>query len=141
MTILLRLIPYLLGVGAVLAAFWWIYQMGWNARDVEAERERIAAVQRTIEQQQQLDAETLELEFAASVQRERVSVVYRDRVKKVIEYVEVHPTVECLDADGVRLYNELRSGVQGGRGDAGGMPNGTAAAGGWDWRCDSHQPG
>ncbi|MCW8918956.1 MAG: hypothetical protein OQL08_09105 [Gammaproteobacteria bacterium] len=126
MTLLLRLLPYLLVIGGVLAAYTWAYQRGWDARDAEAKRERIAAVQRTIEQQEQLDAETLELEFDVAEQREVVRVVYRDRIKRVVEYAQGRPAVECLGADGVQLYNAIRAGVQGKRLDADAVSTGTA---------------
>lgn len=85
----------------------------WDYATAKADQDKLAAVQRAIEQQRKLDAETLEIEVAAAEQRQQVQIIYRDRIKKVTEYVEKNPDrVQCLNPDGLQLFNAIGTGVE-----------------------------
>lgn len=56
-------------------------------------------------------------------------VIYRDRIKKVIEYVKVNNDVQCFDDHGLRLYREGLAGQQAPGGTTGSMPRDIAATG------------
>lgn len=104
-----------LWLATLLAAAW----VGWDYGRADMEAEQAAAVRRALEQQTALDAENREVEQAAQEQAQRVRIVYRDRIKRVTEYVATNPDrVVCLDADGVQLFNDLGAGVENATGDA-----------------------
>ena len=98
----------------------------WDYTSAKAAEDKLAAVQRNIEQQQALDAENQEIEIAAAEQRQKVQIVYRDRIKKVTEYVEKNPDrVQCLNHDGLQLFNAIGSGVEHASGDGLRAPSAT----------------
>lgn len=85
----------------------------WDYTTAKADQNKLAAVQRAIKQQRKLDAETLEIEVAAAEQRQQVQIIYRDRIQKVTEYVEKNPDrVQCLNPDGLQLFNAIGTGVE-----------------------------
>lgn len=104
-------------VYALLAG--WLLSIGGTAylthdyTMAKADQATVEAVQRAIEQQTAFDKETHDIELEAAREAQKTRIEYRTRVQKVIEYVEANPTrVQCFDNDGVRLYNENRTGVE-----------------------------
>lgn len=62
MTLLLRFLPYLLGLGGVLVAYHWAWQNGYDARDMEARAALVAHVQRALAQAEAMRAVERELQ-------------------------------------------------------------------------------
>jgi hypothetical protein len=73
----------------------------------KTDQDKLSSVERTIEQQNELDEQNRELEFSAAEQKEKIRIVYRDRIKKVTEYVESTNRIQCFDDSGVQLYNSI----------------------------------
>ena len=113
------MIPISWAAAACAVAFSAGAWLSYDYTQAKADQERLEAVTRAIEQQRALDAETLEIELAAAEQEKEVQVVYRDRVVEVVKYVESNAgAVDCFDDDGLRLYNEIRAGVDYAGGDS-----------------------
>ena len=83
----------------------------------KTDQDKLSSVERAIAQQKGLDEQNRELEISAAKQKEKIRVVYRDRIKKVTEYVESTNRVQCFDDSGVQLYNSI-SGMENASGDA-----------------------
>ena len=88
----------------------------WDYTEAKAAEDKLSAVNRAIAQQREINKENRELELAAAQQDRKVEIVYRDRIKKVTEYVERSDRIECFDSDGLQLFNAISAGV----GDASG---------------------
>lgn len=79
----------------------------------KADQDKLKAVEQAKKEQQRLDDQTMEIAIAAAKRQQKTRIVYRERIKKVTEYVKVHPDrVQCFGTDGVQLYNSLRAGVE-----------------------------
>lgn len=103
---------YTAGAAVWLASILLTAWLVWDYADAKAKADRLAAVERAVEQQRALDAENHEVELAAARQQQETRIVYRDRVRTVTEYVESSERVQCLDPDRVRLFNSISTGVE-----------------------------
>jgi len=110
-TLIRKLLPYLLFLGAVLGALWYAYSFGYSVAEARAAADQVEAVRRALLQAEQIQSQNDELADAYERQsaqgREHARVITRE----VIKYVESHPdNPECFDADGLRILNEAGAG-------------------------------
>lgn len=92
-----------LGVGA--------YGLGRVHANNACAAQTLAAVERAIAQAEQLAREDAEILRADIERQERVRTRFRTITREVVRYVETHPDRrECLDADGLRVWNAANAG-------------------------------
>lgn len=102
----------------LIAAVAWVATLAicawatWDYCSAKHAEDKLSAVERAVEQQRALDAETRDIELAAAEQEQQVKIVYRDRIKEVTKYVEATDRVQCFDDDGLRLFNRISAGVE-----------------------------
>lgn len=94
--------------GAMAAGFYAGHKVAVNA----AKSEQLKAVEHAIEQAERIASENAEIEQAQVITQTKIRTVYRTLTKEVVKYVETHPdTAECLDADGLRIWNRANQGT------------------------------
>lgn len=104
MTLFLRLLPYLLGIGALAGVAAWIYDAGYDAAMVKRDAEVAAHVQRALEQAEHQREEDLAIAGASAEREVRTRTVYRT-IYKEAEHVE-SPECRTVGPDFVRVFRE-----------------------------------
>jgi hypothetical protein len=91
---------------ALLAAGVAVYQAGYRNASNAAAADKLAAVQRAIEQAEAVAAQDAEVLGAHEDKRERIRTVFQTIREEVTRYVQTHAgdAGECLDPDGMRLW-------------------------------------
>lgn len=105
---------WLWGVVALIAATLAIsgYVVGHRHAANACAAEKLRAVQRAIMQAEELQREDAEVLRSDIAMQERVRTEFRIITREVVRYVEAHPDRrECLDADGLRIWNAANAGA------------------------------
>lgn len=105
--------PYLwAGIAAlVVSALVSAYLLGSRHANDACAAAQLEAVQRAIEQANQQALEDAEVLRGHVEIQERTRTEFKTISREVIRYVETHPNrVQCLDADGLRLWNAANAG-------------------------------
>ena len=104
---MVALYKYFVVVVIVGGALYFSYDAGYEHAKAACQRERLELIQQhAVELQERLDEiRELEQDWLNEEARIEVRTVYRN--KKVIEYVEKTGDSECLDSDGIELFNEI----------------------------------
>lgn len=86
-------------------------QSGINKTALECQTEKIAAIERAIQQANQIARENAEVAFAHVNTVERIKVVYQRIEVKTDEHLAQHPALDSCDigADGLRLWNSANT--------------------------------
>ncbi len=129
--LLLILFGLLVAIGAVG------YRQGYRAATTQAEAEQAAHLRNAIAQAEAIAEQDRAIYAAGDARVARVQRVFQTIDREVIRYVQAHPlAVECLDADGLRLWTAANAGhlaaTSGDSRDAGPLPGDAAAAEGYD---------
>lgn len=82
-----------------------------NYTVAKADQSELSAVKKAIKVQKTFDNARLEVELEAARKQQKIKVVYRDRIKIVKDFSNAHDIVQCFDNDGVRLFNQISSGM------------------------------
>jgi len=99
-------IAYIIG-GALVVSL--VFSFGWWNASNRCEAKKLQAVERAIEQAQEMQAEIDLIENDYIDRNEKVKKIYRIIDREVIKYVKSRDDVQCLDADGVLLWNNANS--------------------------------
>ena len=139
MSWLLKWVPKLGAVGKYLGG-WQAYAIiaalsaaggAWAAYKVTAWRydaQYAASLEAALTAQQAALAASRQVEIKYIERQGAERVVYRDRIKRVVEYVKINNDVQCFDTDGLRLYREALAG-QTARGPSGAVSGNVAVTG------------
>lgn len=102
MTVLLRLLPYLLAAAGIMGAYWLAYTNGREACKAEHDAATIAHITRAIEQANDQRAQDLEIIDAAQASEIKTRTVFRT-IYREAEHVES----DCADVgdEFVRVFN------------------------------------
>lgn len=113
---LLRLLPYIVGLGAVAFAHNWAWQDGYDARDTEAQVERVEHVRRAIEQEREVRAieQEMQNETNATLRRQADDLAaINTRLAADLERLQLRPDraddlpeaprADCAGATGAEL--------------------------------------
>lgn len=98
---------------ALLAAGVALYQAGYRNAANAAAADKLAAVQRAIEQAEAVAKQDNEVLTAHESRKEGLRTAFQSIREGVTRYVENHAgtAVECLDSDGMRLWLAANDGV------------------------------
>jgi hypothetical protein len=105
--------PYLWAwiAALLIAALVSAYLLGSRHANDACAAAQLEAVQRAIEQANQQAREDAEVLRSHLEIRERIRTQYKTITREVVRYVETHPDrVQCLDTDGLRLWNAANAG-------------------------------
>lgn len=84
----------------------------WKYKSYECQADKLAALQRAIEQANAIAEQDREVLQTYEAQATRTRTVFRNLTREVIRYVQSHPDpVQCLDADGLRLWRAANAGT------------------------------
>lgn len=108
------------------------HRQGYKAATQAAQAEQAAHLRNAIAQAEAIAAQDRAIYAAGDARAARVQHVFEAIDREVIRYVQAHPlAVECLDADGLRLWAAANAGdiegAPGDGGDAGPLPGDAAA--------------
>ena len=96
--------------GPVAAAFL-IFGAGWQVADWRADARHAASVERAIKQAAEIAAQDAEILGHAEVRAAATEARFRTINREVIRYVDTHDPVDCLQPDGVRVWNDANAGA------------------------------
>ena len=103
----IKLLIYAGLAAALLGAVWFVYDLGWDNAMNKAQADQVVAIEKAIAEQKAKQDAVNDVGADNENQRVRTEIKFRTITKEVIKYVQTHPDdVECLDADGVRIWNE-----------------------------------
>ncbi len=113
------------------------HRQGYQAATQAAQAEQATHLRNAIAQAEAIAAQDRAIYAAGDARLARVGTVFRALDREVNRYVKKHPlAVECLDADGLRLWAAANAGTEptaaGDSGDPGPLPGDAAAAQGHD---------
>ena len=95
-------------VVAIIALFFGGYMYGFKTATWKAEADKLAAVQRAIDEFEEIDRVREEFDSETIAELKKQIRGYVDGKEKVRVYIRDNPDIankQCLDGDGVRLYN------------------------------------
>lgn len=98
---------YALVAAAALAAG--LYS-GYKVTSLVYHGKELVAIKRALAEQKKEMDKNQAAELALIRKNQKTEIIYKDRIKKVIQYVEKHGNAECFDADGLQLYRDNLSG-------------------------------
>lgn len=101
---------YLVAAGLLVALLTSAFA-GWEVATWRADSQRVQSVERAIAQAAELAEQDAEVLRHAEVRVAATETRFRTINREVIRYVQTHDPVDCLDADGLRLWQDANTGA------------------------------